>query len=673
MTTSDLDMATPAVAEAADTPTRVSARAVRSPSHSARRTLRRAGAGYLVISLILWAHLWFTGHAGTTTICGCGDPATYLSLLKWQAYALAHGLDPFFTTALNYPKGVNLMGNVSGVALTPVTWAFGAAVTLNLIVTLSAPLSALAMFFLLRRWVSWAPAAFLGGLFYGFSPFVLQSLSESHADLGMAAIPPLVILCLDELLVRQRRRPVRMGILLGALLTAQFLIGAEILTIVVGVGALSVLLLVVSVWWSRPEVVRAKARHAVKGVAAAAVTAVVLIGYPAWFLLRGPGHLSGSIWLKNYGTFGTSIRDLLWPNQDVMLPGISHSYNLLTGGYQGFIISPQYFGIGMAVVLVAGTVVWRHDRRLRFFAAVAVVALVGSLGAGRGFPLPWRLVDRLPLLQNIIPQRIVSMTYLAAAVMLGLIIDHGHRAALRRPPRLLGGSVGGPAADLPPRRRRRIAASAGFLLAAVAMVPPAAYASQSLPFTARRIAVPQWFRSAGAHLVGHQVVLVLPAPFSLQGALAWQTYDEGRYSMVGAAGPGAILARAGAERTGQAVLEVLARFPVNGHPPVEGPSTVRAVRQALHGWGVTTVVIPDQKIPPYDRIDSVTLTAALITAATGEVPVNRAQAWVWTDVQRSPAFPPPSNAAFQACLQGLAAAGSPAVTAATSCITGRRG
>ena len=61
------------------------------------------------------------------------------------------------------------------------------------------------------------PAAFIGGLFYGFSPFVLTNLTSSHIDLTLVAIPPLVIICLEELLIRQRRNPVTTGVVLGVL------------------------------------------------------------------------------------------------------------------------------------------------------------------------------------------------------------------------------------------------------------------------------------------------------------------------------------------------------------------------------------------------------------------------------------------------------------------------
>ena len=86
----------------------------------------------------------------------------------------------------------------------------------------------------------------------------------------------------------------------------------------------------------------------------------------------------------------------------------------VVGGSQGPVLSSQYFGIGAVVVVVVGTVVWRRDRRLWLFGAVAVVSAVLSLGARHNVFLPWQLVAHLPLLENISSSRFVLITYLAA-------------------------------------------------------------------------------------------------------------------------------------------------------------------------------------------------------------------------------------------------------------------
>ncbi|HLH29141.1 MAG TPA: hypothetical protein VKW77_09495, partial [Acidimicrobiales bacterium] len=209
--------------------------------------------GYAGLSLVLWWHVWTSGPT-TTTTCGCGDSSLFQWFLEWPAYALLHGLDPWYSTALFHPTGVNLLANTAvvavGILLSPVTWLFGPIATFNVALTLAPLLSALSMFVLLLRWVRWAPAAFVGGLLYGFSPFVLIGLTDGHLMLSMAPVPPLIVWCLDELLATQRRSPVGTGLLLAAALAVQFLVGTELLVMVgltaaVGVGAVVVYAVVV--------------------------------------------------------------------------------------------------------------------------------------------------------------------------------------------------------------------------------------------------------------------------------------------------------------------------------------------------------------------------------------------------------------------------------------------
>ncbi|HEX7443348.1 MAG TPA: hypothetical protein VF320_05650, partial [Acidimicrobiales bacterium] len=134
------------------------------------RSLTAGALGYLALSVALWWQVWST-HPTAVTTCGCGDTSLFTWFLEWPAYALAHGMNPLYSTHLFHPGGINLLSNTAevglGIVLAPVTWAFGPIATLNVALTLSPALSGLAMYVLLRRWVSWAPAAFVGGLLYG--------------------------------------------------------------------------------------------------------------------------------------------------------------------------------------------------------------------------------------------------------------------------------------------------------------------------------------------------------------------------------------------------------------------------------------------------------------------------------------------------------------------------
>ena len=250
-----------------------------------------AGSAYLLLSLFMWMHVW-TGHPSSVTTCGCGDTSATIWYMAWPAYAMVHGQNPLYSTAIGYPTGVNLVFAAYGIVMAPVTWLFGPVSAVNVVLTASPVLSAVAMFALVRRWVSWMPAAFLAGLFYGFSPFVVSNLGVAHVDFIMIAIPPLVVLCLDELLIRQQRRPAVVGIVMGLLISAQFFVGVEILTLTIIEAAIGIVMIVIYTAVRSPATLREHAGHAVTGGVVAALTALVLLAFPALFALAGPAHFS---------------------------------------------------------------------------------------------------------------------------------------------------------------------------------------------------------------------------------------------------------------------------------------------------------------------------------------------------------------------------------------------
>ena len=629
-----------------------------------------AGSVYLLLSLIIWSQIW-RSHPTTTLTCGCGDGSLVTWYLEWPAYAISHGLNPLYSRAMFYPTGVNLLANAGSVAIgvlfAPITWLFGPVATLNVAVTLSPALSSLAMFILLRRWVSWTPAAFFGGLFYGFSPFFITNLTDAHFFLGMAVVPPLVVACLDELLIRQRSRPIVTGIVLGLLVTLQFFLSTEVLLVTAIMGVVGLVLVLGYASWKHFDLVRQHTRYAVVGLTSGAVTAGVLLAYPAWFALAGPAHLSGQVWsFLDLKAGGISFNHLFVPESQAAVRaslgitsfGLSHA----TGGYQGAVLSPQYFGFGVFAVVVAGLLMWRHDRRLWLFGGLSLVSLVLSFGAPKGSLDPWQALADLPEFDNIIPSRIVLITYLCVAVMLGLIVEHTYQSVRRRQDRSLGVHQ----SDRPWRRLPRWSgAAAGVIVAGIAIVPPAAYLGQNIPISTEPLVVPTWFRTVAPHLRGEQVLLAFPS--GAGSVLMWQAVDNMHFSIAEGGGPQASFSQEpyevpGVDVLGNASVSYGIAYPIT-------PSGVLAVRRDLDDWKVTTVVIPDEpELPVYEQIPSVTVAAALITAATGRLPVHHSDAWVWTGVNHSGSPVAISTARFSQCTSGLASHGFSAVEHAIDCV-----
>ena len=436
---------------------------------------------------MVWWNVW-SSHPTSITTCGCGDSSLFTWFLSWPAYAISHGLNPLYSTAMFHPTGVNLLANTGevgiGVVLAPVTWIFGPVATLNVALTLSPTLSALAMFVLLRRWVTWEPAAFVGGLLYGFSPFVLVSLTDAHLMIGLGVIPPLVVACLDEILVRQKRRPATTGIILGLLVAVQFFIGTELLTITVIAGGIGLVL--IGLFGARKSEDRgARVRHAGVAFLAAGVTTVILLVYPVWFALAGPAHFSGSVWPASIlGRGGTTFR-ITCSRLHLQQALVKYLHQI--GGYQGRALSNQYFGIGLCTVVIGGLIVWWRDRRLRLFGAIGLISVVLSLGLENSVWVPWRVLVRLPLIQNIIPVRFVAVSYLPPQSCWGSSSITRTSAAAMCTTEFWGFRA-------PTRRSAAVAGRlAGLVLSLIALVPVANYLANITPMTTQPSRFPPGF------------------------------------------------------------------------------------------------------------------------------------------------------------------------------------
>jgi hypothetical protein len=574
-----------------------------------------AGASYLLIGFVLWWHAWSAG-ASTHTLCGCGDPALFLWFFQWPATALAHLHNPLFSTALFHPQGVNLLAQTSVLGVTvpliPVTWIFGPVAALNVASTLIPALGAFTAFVVLRRWVRWDPAAYAGGLLFGFSPLVLSNLEFAHFMDSALMVLPLILAVLDEICFRHRHDPRRAGLLLGLLLCWQFFLSTELLVIVVLLMAIFLIgLLVVALVAGD----RASLRAAFTGLAVAAIFSGMVLAYPVWFALDGPAHLSGLIWPRVAIVGGFTGSGFVTPHF------IHHARTFYAlGGYEGAQLpSAAYLGWGLVAVVVLGSLIWFRDRRLWLFGLLLGVCVGCSIGKKPGQWEPSHVFARIPLLDQVIEQRFMVVGFLAAAAMLAIIVDNARTALTGRS--ALGGLV-------------------GFGVIAAALVPIAVTFAPDLPFTMEAVVLPRWYSTVAPKLPLGRVVLSYPAPFSgIQVSMAWQAVDVMAYSQAGGGGPEGVPNRAGSARAGFVNLAHLA-FGINVPQPTGTSAELAAVRHALAVWQVNTVVIsPVAGYSSRMQGSDPTYAAAFMTAVLGRLPRIDAGAWVWDTVGGAPAAP----------------------------------
>jgi hypothetical protein len=245
---------------------------------STARLLSAAGAAfiaYTALTFALFANAWTSPTSRGIGVDG--DPDSTIWSIEWTAYALIHHLNPFITNYIFYPSGTNILwANADApVALawaaTPITLAFGPIVAYNLLQTLALSLSAWAGFLAIRRYVTLAPAALVGGLVYGFGPYIMAQ-AYGHMALTFGVVPPLLLILIDRLVVRRDLSPLVAGELAGLLVAFQLLVSEELvvteaIVVVLGLGALAVVALI----WRWQVAWRDVARRlAVAGAAAAA-------------------------------------------------------------------------------------------------------------------------------------------------------------------------------------------------------------------------------------------------------------------------------------------------------------------------------------------------------------------------------------------------------------------
>jgi hypothetical protein len=169
------------------------------PGFSTQATRRRHNISWPIGALVIYAagagmltsSVWRSPQ--TEWIGGCCDAEQTMWYLAWVPYAIRHATNPFFTTQLNAPTGVNLMWNTStllpGLVASPVTILFGPVLSYNLLTALGIVLSAWCAFLALRRYTVSLIGPLIGDAVYGFSPYV-TSQARFHLDLGLAFVPP---------------------------------------------------------------------------------------------------------------------------------------------------------------------------------------------------------------------------------------------------------------------------------------------------------------------------------------------------------------------------------------------------------------------------------------------------------------------------------------------------
>ena len=395
----------------------------RLPTHPLL-ALALTAAAYLIASLAV--HHRVLGDLAGSTTGWTSDAHLFVWWLNWFPWSASHGQDPLFTTYQHYPTGVNAMWNTSvpilAFLLAPITLTVGAVAAFNTGMILGPVVSGLALVLALRPYVSrWLPRS-VAGLLYAFSPFVVAHSSVGHINLVWAILPPILLWAVHAIFVAPAARPARAGMLLGV----GFAVQTGIYSQTAALGGVALVVAAVCLAIRRPQIAAERIPSVARAAAACVATYVALAPYPLYQLVAGPARPRAQI--RDPATSGADVANLVVPSPlsafrfgTGRLAEQLHSHPGEQGGY---------LGVALLIVLVVAVVALR-SALVRVTATVGLVLLVLSFGINlvvldhnTGIPLPWHLVERVPVLAEIEPVRFQVFVALCAAVIVAAWLDH---------------------------------------------------------------------------------------------------------------------------------------------------------------------------------------------------------------------------------------------------------
>jgi len=613
----------------------------RSAQHSARWAAWGPPALAVVVYLALAAIAYWPVEPFSRSYllgCACSDPVQETWFVAWPAYAITHGRNPFFTSLLEYPHGVNLALNTSmpllGILVSPITWIRGPVAAFNALMRLSFAASATSMLFVVRRFTSWWPAAFLAGLLYGFSPYMVGE-GFGHLFLTFVPIPPLIALCLYELGRATGGPFVRRAVLLGALCVAQFLISIEVLVTTVVCCTIAICVVVAR----HPVAALERAMRLLSALGIALAVFAPLVAYPMWFFLRGPQHVIGPP--HAVSNIAPIRADLLGPIVPTLNQRLGPAHLLAIGTSFAAGDRPEngvYLGIPLIILLVLLVVRCRKEAPVVVAAIICVTGLVLSFGTpltidnhATGLPMPFSVLAHLPLVQGVVAIRFSLYEQLGAALALGIGLDAIRRNGWwPRPARAGAGLPRSRAGAHWPSPRSVMAGLVG-VVALIPLIPR--YPYQSPP-----IALPAYFSTSAVDAIpSGSVVLTYPYDIDPDNeAMLWQEETGMRFAILGgqASTPGA-----GGRATSNVAqlfppqLQQLFRAAMFGDqkpdgavaPPLD-PPTIAAIREFCVRYDIGTVLVQPVGVKPL-------VVVRYLTAALGRPPAASGGIDVWYGVR----------------------------------------
>ncbi len=481
-------------------------------------------AFFLAVAYRITSSMWVSPTSLTPRANGT-DQTFFEYMLLHGVRIFTHGENPFLTTQLNAPIGVNVMANTGllglSIPLAPLTAWLGPAAVYVLIIMLGMAGTATSWYYVLSRHIVGNRfAALIGGLICGFGPGIVTH-SNGHPNLCAQFMLPLILW--RALAMRNSTRWLRDGAILGGMIAYQALINEELLFLTALAGAVFVLLYIPF----RPSAVRPAILPMGKGLGVAAAVSALILAYPIWYQFNGRAHFAGlPSWMQDRYRL-TLASFVHTPSQSITgAPEVNQWLATRTE-------ENSFLGWGLLItaaiaVIISAAISWRRNRWVIPLAFVGVLFAWASLGnmvyvtsgpKGPQHELPvslWAHVNTLPIFESVLPSRLALVVLPVVGILIAVLVAEVCRAmatAIKREQagRLLAEAV----------------AIVAIMMAVVTVFPKSVEVAQ-------RGSVPQFFTSGDYRRYIPAGTTVMPGdPSDTIGSMRWAVASDLHFGVPG--------------------------------------------------------------------------------------------------------------------------------------------
>ncbi len=445
-----------------------------------------------------------------------GDQVQQVWFLAWPAHAITHLQNPFFTTAMNHPAGINMVTNTTmlalGVVFAPLTWLAGPLATYVVLLQLGFALTALSAAICARRLGATWLGAWVAGAVFGYCAHrLIEGLV--HPFMSFAVLTPWIFYVAIRFAQGQMNSRRFAGIL-AALMIGEFLISVERFSL----DVMALVVVVLGDLLAHRRELTLRIRSLLRGYVPAIAIALVVLAVPLWYFVAGPQSISG-VPHQKVSWWTVSFTTLFQPGAYAWFAPLGRSVTQLRV-LEGPWDNANYLGVPLVALALVGA--WRSRRAAIGRGASAMAVIFGVLSFGRtvsiplvhiNIPSPYRLIAHVPGLKDGLPERYMDITVLAMA---WLVVE-----ALR--PREV------PSENRTRERAAKVAIVALALLSVVTLIPRTTVPAADTAATA-------WLSSAQARaqLPENSIVLSYPYPYVIFNTALLDQADSGLwYQLIG--------------------------------------------------------------------------------------------------------------------------------------------